>query len=247
MSDQEELDESTHLLRENVCRSNEVSDSHTGGGVAGAAAGVARQGNIEDDVTDERAVSRRKDMAHDVIYGIGAFWETLKPVALTMILASLAVNYVNFDAGADSSGLEIYSAGPNASNSEQIEASILNAILVVSILAAITFVIVFLYWMGWTAVLWVYLVFAMTVLLFMLGGVLFFTLVQKFNLIIDYFTFFFILYNFAVVGVLSIFYSKGIPKYVTQSYLICISVSVVLATGCVSECMFFFMICSYFT
>ena len=35
---------------------------------------------------------------------------------------------------------------------------------------------------------------------------------------------YFILYNFSVVGVLSIFYSKGISKYVTQGYLIATSV-----------------------
>ena len=51
----------------------------------------------------------------DVIYGINAFWETLKPVAITVIIASLACNYIIFydeTTQADKeSGMEIYTAG----------------------------------------------------------------------------------------------------------------------------------------
>jgi presenilin 1 len=233
MADQEELDESTHLLRDSAGRSESEAPPPPSGDC-----GINHRASND---TAESTRLSTQELAGDVIYGISAFWETLKPVALTMILSSLACNYVSFDQGADSSGLEIYSAGPKAGNAELIEASIINAIIVVSILAALTFFIVFLYWMGWTTVLWVYLVFAMTVLLFILGGFLFLTIIQKFSLVFDYFTFFFILYNFAAVGVLSIFFSKGIPKYITQSYLICISVSVVhfLPLSLFFKCEFF--------
>jgi presenilin 1 len=44
------------------------------------------------------------------------------------------------------------------------------------------------------------------------------------SLAIDWFTFVFSLYNFAVVGVTAIFYQNGIPPFVTQCYLIASSV-----------------------
>ena len=74
----------------------------------------------------------------DLVYAINAFWETLKPVALTVILASLACNYIVFfdeNTEADKeSGMEVYTAGPDADSSEKIEASILNAIIIVTII-----------------------------------------------------------------------------------------------------------------
>ena len=75
--------------------------------------------------------------------------------------------------------------------------------------------------------LFVYLVFASAVLLSVMGGFMAYTAIQKFEMVVDCFTFYFLLYNFAVVGVLSIFYSKGIPKTVTQAYLIATSVIMV--------------------
>ena len=205
-----ELDESTHLLATNS-RSNDPTSG------------------ISNRTSDIDQIDRDEVTTNDIVYGISAFWETLKPVAVTMILASLACNYIVYYDESTSqekdSGLEFYTAQEGADNSDRIEASIINAIIVVSIMAVFTFLIVFIYWMGWTKCLYVYLIIASVLLLSVLGGLMFYTAIQKFNLLLDYFSFFFILYNFAVVGVLSIFYSSGIPKYITQCYLICTSVS----------------------
>jgi len=51
-------------------------------------------------------------------------------------------------------------------------------------------------------------------------------MIEKYQIPIDWFTFLFTLYNFAFVGVAAIFYSLGIPPYITQWYLICSSVIV---------------------
>ena len=37
-------------------------------------------------------------------------------------------------------------------------------------------------------------------------------------------TFFLVMYNFAIVGIVAIFYQRGIPVVITQGYLVCISV-----------------------
>jgi hypothetical protein len=59
-----------------------------------------------------------------------------------------------------------------------------------------------------------------------LGGAMFNVMIEKYQIPIDWFTFLFALYNFAFVGVAAIFYSHGIPPYITQGYLICSSVIV---------------------
>jgi hypothetical protein len=53
-----------------------------------------------------------------------------------------------------------------------------------------------------------------------LGGNLFTVAINKYQLTIDKISYWFTMYNFAVVGTLAIFYQKGIPTVVNQGYLI---------------------------
>ena len=48
--------------------------------------------------------------------------------------------------------------------------------------------------------------------------------IERYNLVVDRFTFVFALFNFAAVGTLAIFFQKGIPTFVTQGYLVATSV-----------------------
>lgn len=48
--------------------------------------------------------------------------------------------------------------------------------------------------------------------------------IQIYDLPVDKLTYVMVLWNFAAVGILAIFYGMGVPKYVTQAYLICTSV-----------------------
>jgi len=69
-----------------------------------------------------------------------------------------------------------------------------------------------------------YMIFSSATLLGLLGGQLFDTAIEIYKIPIDNFSFFFSVYNFCIVGVLAIFWSVGIPTYITQGYLICTSV-----------------------
>jgi len=71
-----------------------------------------------------------------------------------------------------------------------------------------------------------YMCLASTVLLGFLGGQMFYVAINKYQLAIDNISFYFTMYNFAVVGTLAVFYEKGIPKYINQAYLIATSVIV---------------------
>ena len=50
--------------------------------------------------------------------------------------------------------------------------------------------------------------------------------IDKYSVTVDWITFIFILYNFAVVGVIAIFYKKGTPSYVGQGYLVIVSLTI---------------------
>lgn len=50
------------------------------------------------------------------------------------------------------------------------------------------------------------------------------TAISIYNMPVDKLTYYVALWNFAAVGVVAVFYGKGVPKYVTQGYLVCISV-----------------------
>mmetsp|Transcript_12393 Transcript_12393/g.20040 ORF Transcript_12393/g.20040 Transcript_12393/m.20040 type:complete len:510 (+) Transcript_12393:2-1531(+) len=69
-----------------------------------------------------------------------------------------------------------------------------------------------------------YMMFSSMTLLGVLGAELFNVAIEKYRIPIDWFTFVFGLFNFAVVGVTAIFYATGIPTYITQVYLIFSSV-----------------------
>ena len=71
-----------------------------------------------------------------------------------------------------------------------------------------------------------YMILASTVLLGFLGGQMFYVAIDKYQLAIDKISFYFTMYNFAIVGTLAVFYQKGIPTYINQAYLVATSVIV---------------------
>ena len=90
--------------------------------------------------------------------------------------------------------------------------------------AALTFLMVALYYFNCMRFLYGYMLLSSTSLLGVLGGIMWFMAVRRWELVIDQFTFFFVLANFALVGVTAIFYQKGLPTGLTQAYLVLVSV-----------------------
>lgn len=166
----------------------------------------------------------------EIVYASNAFWATLKPVALTLVLSSLAVIYIQSAAtkADNQAGLKVYDISDDEangdSNSTKFGKSLLNALVIVVVLAMFTFLLVFLYWMRCMKFLLGYMIFSSGLLLALMGGLVWYTALERWQLPCDSITFFTVLYNFAIVGILSIFYQKGIPTFVTQAYLVCTSV-----------------------
>ncbi len=55
---------------------------------------------------------------------------------------------------------------------------------------------------------------------------MFIVAINKYSLPIDMISFYFTMYNFSIVGIVAIFYQKGIPTFISQSYLVATSVIV---------------------
>lgn len=168
----------------------------------------------------------------ELLYSSSSFHAIATPVSITMILSALAVVYINTEdtiregEEALSEAYEAFdnTAGGEASTVQTLGLSLLNALIIVCVIGAMTFVIVLLYRYRCMKILVGYMIFSSALLLGFLGVVIFDVAINKWEINIDKFSFYFILWNFAVVGTTSIFWQKGIPKYVTQGYLIATSV-----------------------
>ena len=152
-------------------------------------------------------------------------------VGLTMILAALATVYINDEATLAAGEEQLAQAytvfsvgGDDQTAAQNASLSLLNALIICSVIGLMTFGIVLLYKYRCMKCLIGYMIFSSTMLLGFLGGVVFDTAVEVYRLPIDKFSFFFTLWNFAVVGTTSIFYQRGIPTKVTQGYLVMTSV-----------------------
>jgi presenilin 1 len=156
----------------------------------------------------------------------------VRPVAVCMVLASLAVAFVRdqaFDA-ALSSGLSTYlvfnqdaSSAAGKGDGTLFGEGLLNALVIVCVIAAATFMMACCIYLRLTFLLAGYIMFAMTMLLGYTGGFMVYTSLTVYHVPMSFPTMIILLWNFAIVGVISIFYQKGIPRAFTQWYLIAVS------------------------
>lgn len=165
----------------------------------------------------------------ELMYSAGSFHAITRPVSLTMILAALAAVYINNEetmAAEEAQFAESYQVWDldSGSWSKNLLASVGNAFVMVLVIAAMTFGIVLLYKYRCMKVLIGYMVFSSASLLGVLGDYLGTLAIEIYRIPIDVISYNISIYNFAVVGVIAIFYQKGIPSYITQIYLVFTSV-----------------------
>lgn len=215
-------------------RDNNGDDStyQDGGGYFNAAddtrGGFQRMGvnsSASDEVDEEEPLS-----LNELMYSAHSFHVISLPVSITMILAALAVTYVNTPETIQqgealmSQAYHVWKVDSGDSTGKQLALDFANGLVIVTVIGTMTFGIVLLYKYRCMKFLMGYMAFSSMTLLGVLGAELFNVAIEKYRIPIDWFTFVFSMFNFAVVGVTSIFYAKGIPPYITQTYLICSSV-----------------------
>lgn len=187
----------------------------------------------DEDENEINNISEEPLSLNELMYSAHSFHVMVVPVSITMILAALAVTFLNTPqtlrqgAQALSEAYHVWKVDiDNDSASKQLVADFVNGLAMVTAIGIMTFGIVFLYKYRCMKILIGYMMFSSMTLLGVLGGVMFNVGIEKYQVPIDWLTFLFALYNFAFVGVAAIFYSHGIPPYITQGYLICSSVIV---------------------
>ena len=166
----------------------------------------------------------------ELTYCFSSYQAILPPVSITMILSALTVVVIN-DAATIQAGQAVYAQTYEAFNANQggngqkLAASLGNTFIIVLVVCAMTFVVVLLYKYNCMKILMGYMIIATFVLLAYFTGSMWYTAINIYNMGIDKISFCWILYNYAVVGTAAIFYGRGMPKYVTQGYLITSSVA----------------------
>ncbi|XP_009764485.1 presenilin-like protein At2g29900 [Nicotiana tabacum] len=152
------------------------------------------------------------------------------PVSICMLIVVILVSVLNTDS--DSSGPSFtsvatiaYTESSSDSTWDKLKGALLNALVFVVVVTAVTFLLVLLFYFRCTKFLKYYMGFSSCLVLGFMGGEISLFLISKFKIPIDCITFALSLFNFTVVGVLAVFMSKT-AIIVTQGYLVVIGVLV---------------------
>ncbi|XP_062004797.1 presenilin-like protein At1g08700 isoform X2 [Rosa rugosa] len=154
----------------------------------------------------------------------------MSPVSICMFLVVLLVYALSPSNPSSSSSIRtaanlVYLESPTDSTSEKLEGALLNALVFVILIALVTFLLVLLYYYNFTNFLKNYMRFSAFFVLATMGGSIFLSIIQHFSIPIDSITCFLLLFNFTLVGVLSMF-AAGMPILLRQAYMVCLGIIV---------------------
>eukprot|EP00884_Botryococcus_braunii_P014611 jgi/Botrbrau1/23150/Bobra.0041s0002.1 len=144
------------------------------------------------------------------------------PVSLCMLVTVLLVRTLPPKEG-NVQIIEIASAFYHEKGSDddstKLIGSVINAVIFIVVVTLMTFGLYLLFKYRCTLILKGYFAFALFSIFFSLVGIITLQLLQKFQINFDIISYLFILYNFAVVGVTSVFFWPA-PLTLKQSYLV---------------------------
>jgi len=147
----------------------------------------------------------------------------LKPVSLTMIFVIFAVKViseVNGVAGAYSSVIA-YTESESDATGTKLWKAIVNALIILVAILLTTVIFVILYKYRCLKIIYGWLITSSLIMLAAFGGGFVYLVLSAWNIPMDVITYSFFLWNFAVVGILAIFW-HGATK-INQGYLVIIS------------------------
>ncbi|KAK6123122.1 hypothetical protein DH2020_043118 [Rehmannia glutinosa] len=153
------------------------------------------------------------------------------PVSICMLSVVILVSILNGDSSSSGdlpiSSMATIAYTENSSDSiwDKLKGALLNSLVFVAVVTAVTFLLVLLFYLGCTKFLKYYMGFSAFLVLGFMGGEISLLLIQSFSFPVDCITFAIVLFNFTVVGVLAVFMSK-MALFVTQAYLVVIGVLV---------------------
>ncbi|KAG6427901.1 hypothetical protein SASPL_112148 [Salvia splendens] len=156
----------------------------------------------------------------------------MAPVSVCMLLVVLLVYTVYNPSSSAASATTIrtaanlvYMESPTDSTVQKLEGAILNAVVFVVIITLVTFLLVLLYYYRFNNFLLYYTRFSVFMIFSAMGSSILISIVQRFNIPIDAATFYILLFNFTILGTISVF-SDGIPIIVKQSTMVVLGIIV---------------------
>ncbi|KAJ0980176.1 hypothetical protein J5N97_008431 [Dioscorea zingiberensis] len=151
----------------------------------------------------------------------------IAPVSACMLLVVLLVSVLSSSSSSDAPPTIVFSADSETGSStwDKLKDALLSSIAFVATVTLLTFLLVLLFYFRCTSFLKYYMAFSSFIVLAILGGEITLFLIDKFSIPVDSVTFFILLFNFSVVGVMAVFLSR-MAIVITQSYLVLIGVLV---------------------
>ncbi|TMX00744.1 hypothetical protein EJD97_000195 [Solanum chilense] len=155
----------------------------------------------------------------------------MSPVSICMFLVVLIVYTLSSPSSSDNQQVIrtaanlIYLESSSDTTAQKLEGALLNAVVFVVLITLVTFLLVILYYYRFTNFLKYYIRFSAFFVLGSMGGSIILTLIQHFNIPIDSVTFCLLLFNFTILGVISVF-SQGVPILLNQMYMVALGIIV---------------------
>lgn len=166
---------------------------------------------------------------NQILYSAHAFLAVVFPVSLSMIIAAILVVFVNDGYNGKTAGgvgiPVVFEETAGSAGEERFVGALVNALVIVGVIVGATFLLVFLYYFNFMKLLMGWLITSVALLLAFSVGLVAQTAFALWNAPVDAVSYAFVFYNFAVVGVIAVFYQKGLPALLTGGYLIVISVT----------------------
>ncbi|KAJ3446200.1 presenilin [Anaeramoeba flamelloides] len=156
----------------------------------------------------------------------------LVPVTLTMLLVIVLIKITNqnSDTTDQFSQILIYHESSSDSNSKKFGGSLLNAVVIVGVVLVMTVFLVFLIKYNCWKIIWGWLFLSCFWLLLVFGALKMIDVCENLNLAVDWITLAFLDFNFAVVGVIVIFWHGPLKSNQIYTILMCGLVAVYLTT-----------------
>ena len=190
-----------------------------------------------DSSDDEEEEEETALSLEELLYSMSSYHAIAIPVSATMILAACAACFINTpqiikDSAKEFTVYQVWkidtqnSSHSSQSNGGNFVKSVGNTLVMVTAIGCMTFGIVLLYKYRCMKCLIGYMICSSAMLLGFMGGILTDLFLQIYKIPADVISYYIGHYNFAIVGVISIFFAnemKILPQ-ITQFYLICSSV-----------------------
>ncbi|XP_078445102.1 presenilin-1 [Wolffia australiana] len=160
----------------------------------------------------------------------GEIVSVMAPVSISMLLVVLLVSSLaspspELAPSPAMAGLLLFPETPSSSPSAKLQSALLNALAFVAMIAALTFLLLLLFYLRCTAFLKTYTRFSAFFVLASMGGSILLTLIQRLSLPLDAASVALFLLNFSVLGVVSVM-NSAVPILLKQGYMVVLGIIV---------------------